>query len=63
MVDLQLRSTLEARLAWQGAASEQSGVNEFFLWHARHTEDKGSRFADPKIYDSGTLRWSYRTFA
>ncbi len=62
VADLPLRSTLDARLAWQGAAPEQSGVNEFFLWHARHTKDRGSRFADPTIYDSGTLRWSYRTF-
>ena len=27
-----------------------SGFDEFLLWHAWHTEDKGSRYADP-TYD------------
>ncbi|MFZ9746703.1 MAG: sulfatase-like hydrolase/transferase [Opitutaceae bacterium] len=44
--------------AWrgQGQPAEMSGFDEFFLWHAGHTEDKGSRYADPTIYDNGTLR-------
>ena len=43
---------------WRGKGQppEQSGFDEFFLWHAGHTEDKGSRFADPTIYDNGILR-------
>jgi arylsulfatase A-like enzyme len=40
----------------KGRPPEQSGFDEFFLWHAGHTEDKGSGFADPTIYDNPTLR-------
>lgn len=40
----------------KGQPAEKSGFDEYFLWHAGHTEDKGSRFADPTIYDNGTLR-------
>ena len=44
--------------AWRGKGQppEKSGFDEYFLWHAGHTEDKGSRFADPTIDDNGTVR-------
>jgi len=44
--------------AWRGKGqpAEMSGFDEFYLWHALHTEDKGSRYADPTIYDNGILR-------
>jgi arylsulfatase A-like enzyme len=32
---------------------EQAGFDEYYLWHAEHTEDKGSRYADPTILDNG----------
>src|SRR5690606_14486518 len=28
----------------------------YCLWHAGHTEDKGSRYADPVVLENGTLR-------
>lgn len=37
-----------------GQRVEDSGFEEYFLWHAEHTEDKGSRYADPTINDNGT---------
>ena len=36
-----------------GQRAEDSGFEEFFLWHAEHTEDKGSRFPDPTINNNG----------
>lgn len=38
----------------QGQRAEDSGFEEFFLWHSEHTEDKGSRFPDPVINNNGT---------
>ncbi len=40
---------------WRGLGqrAEESGFEEFFLWHSEHTEDKGSRFPDPRINDNG----------
>ena len=36
-----------------GMRPEDAGFDDWFLWHARHTEEKGSRYADPVILDSG----------
>lgn len=38
-----------------GMTPEQSGFEEYLLWHARHTEDKGSRYADPVLSENGKL--------
>jgi len=40
----------------QGMLPENAGFDEYFLWHAGHTEDKGSRYADPVILDNNGLR-------
>ena len=32
-----------------------SGFDEYLLWHAWHTEDKGSRYADPTYDLNGKL--------
>lgn len=39
-----------------GMPVEKSGFDEHFVWHAGHTEDKGSRYAAPTIQDNGRLR-------
>ncbi len=39
-----------------GMKPEQSGFEEYLLWHALHTEDKGSRYANPVLNENGTLR-------
>ncbi|MBK34944.1 MAG: arylsulfatase A [Gemmatimonadetes bacterium] len=39
----------------KGMVPEDSGFDEYFLWHAGHTEDKGSRYADPVILDNGEV--------
>jgi arylsulfatase A len=46
------------RPEWRGKGTslEESGFHEHFVWHAGHTEDKGSRYADPTILDNGRLR-------
>ncbi|WP_111708252.1 sulfatase-like hydrolase/transferase [Lutibacter citreus] len=36
-----------------GMKVENAGFEEYSLWHTGHTEDKGSRFADPTIYQNG----------
>jgi arylsulfatase A-like enzyme len=40
----------------KGMLPQDAGFDEYFLWHAGHTEDKGSRYADPVVLDNGTLR-------
>lgn len=42
---------------WRGKGKkpEDAGFDEHFLWHCGHTEDKGSRYADPVIMDNGEL--------
>ncbi|MCP4245776.1 MAG: hypothetical protein GY778_01885, partial [bacterium] len=40
----------------KGMRPEQSGFDEYHLWHAEHTEDKGSRFPDPVILANGKYR-------
>ena len=39
-----------------GMVPEQSGFDEFLLWHDRLSENKGSRYADPTVNDNGKLR-------
>ncbi|MEZ5394561.1 MAG: sulfatase-like hydrolase/transferase [Bryobacterales bacterium] len=36
-----------------GQKPEDSGFDDWFLWHARHTEEKGSRYGEPTIIDNG----------
>ena len=40
---------------WRGKGKlpEDAGFDEHFLWHVGHTDDKGSRYADPVIMDNG----------
>jgi arylsulfatase A-like enzyme len=40
----------------KGMRPEQSGFQEYALWHAEHTEDKGSRYADSTILQNGRYR-------
>ncbi len=35
---------------------EKSGFDEFCVWHAHHTEEKGSRYKNPIIYQNGKYR-------
>ncbi len=37
-----------------GQKVEDAGFHEYYLWHDTHTEDKGSRYANPKINANGT---------
>ncbi|MEM9018590.1 MAG: sulfatase-like hydrolase/transferase, partial [Verrucomicrobiota bacterium] len=39
-----------------GLRAEDSGFDHYSLWHTGHTEDKGSRYADPVIYEDGAFR-------
>lgn len=39
-----------------GMKPEQSGFDEYLLWHDLFTETKGSRFADPVISENGKIR-------
>ena len=39
----------------QGMKVTDAGFDEYSLFHSWHTEDKGSRFADPTIYENGKL--------
>ena len=40
---------------WRGKGQrpEESGFDEYCLWHTEHTEDKGSRYADPVVQQNG----------
>ncbi|MBT4072211.1 MAG: sulfatase-like hydrolase/transferase [Chloroflexi bacterium] len=40
----------------KGQRVEDSGFDEFCVWHPHHTEDKGSRYKDPIIYQNGEFR-------
>ncbi len=53
---LQSYNPLDFQPEWRGKGmrAEDSGFDEFFLWHSEHTEDKGSRYPDPHINDNGT---------
>ncbi len=37
----------------KGQKIEDAGFDEFCVWHPHHTEDKGSRYKDPIIYQNG----------
>ncbi|MDA0676648.1 MAG: sulfatase-like hydrolase/transferase [Chloroflexi bacterium] len=37
----------------KGQRIEDAGFDEFCVWHAHHTEDKGSRYKDPIIFQNG----------
>lgn len=39
----------------KGMKVTEAGFDEYSLFHAWHTEDKGSRFADPTFYENGEL--------
>jgi arylsulfatase A len=36
-----------------GMKIEDAGFDEYSVWHAHHTEDKGSRYANPTVYQNG----------
>ncbi|MCA9176484.1 MAG: sulfatase-like hydrolase/transferase [Planctomycetales bacterium] len=40
----------------RGMRVERAGFDEYSLWHTGHTEVKGSRYADPVIYENGRFR-------
>ena len=40
----------------KGQQIEDAGFDEFCVWHAHHTEDKGSRYKNPIIYENGKYR-------
>ncbi|MAU64879.1 MAG: arylsulfatase [Dehalococcoidia bacterium] len=40
----------------KGQTIENAGFDEFCVWHAHHTEEKGSRYKDPIIYQNGQYR-------
>lgn len=42
---------------WRGKGQriEDAGFDEYSVWHAHHTEDKGSRYGDPTYYENGKL--------
>ncbi|HIO64627.1 MAG TPA: arylsulfatase [Dehalococcoidia bacterium] len=40
----------------KGQQIEAAGFDEFCVWHAHHTEDKGSRYKNPIIYQNGEYR-------
>ena len=39
----------------KGMHVDQAGFDEYCLYHAWHTEEKGSRYADPTYYRNGSL--------
>jgi arylsulfatase A-like enzyme len=39
-----------------GMLPEQSGFDEYLLWHDKYTETKGSRYADPVLNENGKMR-------
>ena len=40
----------------KGQRIEDAGFDEFCVWHAHHTEEKGSRYKNPIIYQNGEFR-------
>ena len=40
----------------KGQRIEDAGFDEFCVWHAHHTEEKGSRYKNPIIYENGEYR-------
>lgn len=47
---------------WRGKGMDvrQSGFDQHCVWHAFHTEDKGSRYADPTVFENGKLHQDLR---
>jgi arylsulfatase A len=43
---------------WRGKGMrvQDAGFDEYCLWHSWHTEDKGSRYADPTFFQDGQLK-------
>lgn len=39
----------------KGMLPKDAGFDEYCVWHAGHTEDKGSRYADPVVLENGKL--------
>jgi arylsulfatase A-like enzyme len=39
----------------KGMVPKDAGFDEYSLWHTGHTEDKGSRYADPTVLEDGRL--------
>ena len=39
-----------------GQRIEDAGFDEFCVWHAHHTEEKGSRYKSPVVYENGVFR-------
>ena len=37
----------------KGQKIEDAGFDEFCVWHPHHTEEKGSRYKDPIIFENG----------
>jgi arylsulfatase A len=44
----------------KGMLPENGGFDEYSLFHAGHTEEKGSRYADPTVLENGRLRKELR---
>ncbi len=40
----------------KGMKVQNTGFDEYSLWHTGHTEDKGPRYADPVIFENGKFR-------
>ncbi len=40
----------------KGQRIEDAGFDEYCVWHAHHTEEKGSRYKDPVVYENGKYR-------
>ena len=42
---------------WRGKGQriEDAGFDAYSVWHAHHTEDKGSRYGNPTYYENGRL--------
>ena len=40
----------------KGQRMEDAGFDEYCVWHAHHTEEKGSRYKSPIIYENGEFR-------
>ncbi|MCZ6538872.1 MAG: sulfatase-like hydrolase/transferase, partial [Chloroflexi bacterium] len=40
----------------KGQRIEDAGFDEFCVWHAHHTEEKGSRYKSPVVYENGKFK-------
>ncbi len=47
--------TFEPEWRGKGKRVEDAGFDEHYVWHAGHTEEKGSRYGNPTIYTDGTV--------